>query len=234
MQNAEVIIVGAGIVGSAVAYGLVRLGRRVLVLDGEDLDFRAARANFGLVWVQGKGPGMPAYQHLTRDSSDRWPDFHRELSETAHGLADSARRAGAKTNEAGSAVHQVTEASREIQEVVRVISAIANQTRLLALNATIEAARAGEAGLGFAVVASEVKQLADSTAESTGRIGSQVEAMQEVTGPVIAIVRTLCAVFIPIAFLGGLTGELYRQFAVTISIAVVISGMVALTLTPAL
>ena len=106
----------------------------------------------------------------------------RELSETAHGLAESARRAGATTNEAGSAVQQVTEASHEIQEVVRVISAIANQTRLLALNATIEAARAGEAGLGFAVVASEVKQLADSTAESTGRIGSQVEAMQEVTG----------------------------------------------------
>ena len=61
-----------------------------------------------------------------------------------------------------------------------------------------------------------------------------VKAMQEVTGPVIAIVLTLCAVFVPIAFLGGLTGELYRQFAITISIAVVISGIVALTLTPAL
>ena len=45
---------------------------------------------------------------------------------------------------------------------------------------------------------------------------------------------TLTAVFVPIAFLGGLTGELYRQFAVTISIAVVISGLVALTLSPAL
>jgi multidrug efflux pump len=61
-----------------------------------------------------------------------------------------------------------------------------------------------------------------------------IKAMQEVTGPVIAIVLVLCAVFVPIAFLGGLTGELYRQFAVTIAIAVVISGMVALTLTPAL
>jgi len=61
-----------------------------------------------------------------------------------------------------------------------------------------------------------------------------VKAMQEVTSPIIAIVLTLCAVFVPIAFLGGLTGELYRQFAVTISIAVVISGVVALTLTPAL
>ena len=59
-----------------------------------------------------------------------------------------------------------------------------------------------------------------------------IQAMEEVTGPVIAIVLTLCAVFVPIAFLGGLTGELYRQFAVTMSIAVVISGIVALTLTP--
>jgi HAE1 family hydrophobic/amphiphilic exporter-1/multidrug efflux pump len=61
-----------------------------------------------------------------------------------------------------------------------------------------------------------------------------IKAMHEVTGPVIAIVLTLCAVFVPIAFLGGLTGELYRQFAVTIAIAVVISGFVALTLTPSL
>src|SRR5512134_849933 len=61
-----------------------------------------------------------------------------------------------------------------------------------------------------------------------------IKAMKEVTSPIIAIVLTLCAVFVPIAFLGGLTGELYRQFAVTISIAVVISGIVALTLTPSL
>jgi HAE1 family hydrophobic/amphiphilic exporter-1/multidrug efflux pump len=61
-----------------------------------------------------------------------------------------------------------------------------------------------------------------------------IKAMKEVTSPIIAIVLTLCAVFVPIAFLGGLTGELYRQFAVTISIAVVISGLVALTLTPSL
>ncbi|HTS52557.1 MAG TPA: multidrug efflux RND transporter permease subunit [Burkholderiales bacterium] len=61
-----------------------------------------------------------------------------------------------------------------------------------------------------------------------------IQAMQEVTGPVIAIALTLCAVFVPIAFLGGLTGELYRQFSVTISIAVIISAIVALTLTPTL
>ncbi|MEO8848116.1 MAG: efflux RND transporter permease subunit, partial [Casimicrobiaceae bacterium] len=61
-----------------------------------------------------------------------------------------------------------------------------------------------------------------------------IKAMREVTSPIIAIVLTLVAVFVPIAFLGGLTGELYRQFAVTISICVVISGLVALSLSPAL
>jgi HAE1 family hydrophobic/amphiphilic exporter-1/multidrug efflux pump len=70
--------------------------------------------------------------------------------------------------------------------------------------------------------------------QGAGAREAAIKAMQEVTGPVIAIVLTLCAVFVPIAFLGGLTGELYRQFAVSISISVVISGIVALTLTPSL
>src|SRR5687767_12151366 len=61
-----------------------------------------------------------------------------------------------------------------------------------------------------------------------------LEAMREVSGAVVAIVLVLCAVFIPVAFLGGIAGALYRQFAVTLSIAVVISGFMALTLTPAL
>ncbi|HLS87274.1 MAG TPA: multidrug efflux RND transporter permease subunit [Burkholderiales bacterium] len=61
-----------------------------------------------------------------------------------------------------------------------------------------------------------------------------LEAMREVSGAVIAIVLVLCAVFIPVAFLGGIAGQLYRQFAVTLTFAVVISGFIALTLTPAL
>ena len=59
-------------------------------------------------------------------------------------------------------------------------------------------------------------------------------AMTEVSGPVIAIVLVLNAVFVPVAFLGGMTGQLYKQFAVTIAISVVFSGIVALTLSPAL
>ena len=59
-------------------------------------------------------------------------------------------------------------------------------------------------------------------------------AMKEVSGALVAIVLVLSAVFIPVAFLGGLSGEMYRQFAVTIVISLTISGFVALTLTPAL
>ncbi|HNP61658.1 MAG TPA: efflux RND transporter permease subunit, partial [Nitrospirales bacterium] len=59
-------------------------------------------------------------------------------------------------------------------------------------------------------------------------------AMTEVTGPVIALVVVLAAVFLPVAFLGGITGELYQQFAITITLSVVLSGIVALTLSPAL
>jgi len=61
-----------------------------------------------------------------------------------------------------------------------------------------------------------------------------IEAMHEVSGALIAIILVLCAVFIPVAFLGGIAGQLYKQFAVTVAVAVVISGLTALTLTPAL
>ena len=61
-----------------------------------------------------------------------------------------------------------------------------------------------------------------------------IEAMREVQGAIIAIVLVLCAVFVPVAFLGGIAGQLYKQFAVTLAVAVVISGFTALTLTPAL
>ena len=65
-------------------------------------------------------------------------------------------------------------------------------------------------------------------------VAASIEAMREVQGAVVAIVLVLCAVFIPVAFLGGIAGQLYKQFAVTVTVAVVLSGIVALTLTPAL
>jgi multidrug efflux pump len=60
------------------------------------------------------------------------------------------------------------------------------------------------------------------------------QAMREVSGPIIAIALVLCTVFVPIAFLAGVTGQFYRQFAVTIAISTVISAVNSLTLSPAL
>jgi len=80
------------------------------------------------------------------------------------------------------------------------------------------------------VVLENVERLMREQAMSA--FDAAVEAMREVSGAVVAIVLVLCAVFVPVAFLGGMAGQLYRQFAVTVAIAVVISGFVALTLTP--
>ncbi|MEW6371003.1 MAG: efflux RND transporter permease subunit [Pseudomonadota bacterium] len=61
-----------------------------------------------------------------------------------------------------------------------------------------------------------------------------IQAMKEVSGPIVAIALVLCAVFVPIAFVSGLTGQFYRQFALTIAISTVISAFASLTLAPAL
>lgn len=70
--------------------------------------------------------------------------------------------------------------------------------------------------------------------EGLNPFDAAVKSIHQVSAAVVAIVLVLCAVFVPVAFQGGIAGELYRQFAVTVAIAVVISGVVALTLTPAL
>ncbi|MCK7544511.1 multidrug efflux RND transporter permease subunit [Marinobacter bryozoorum] len=70
--------------------------------------------------------------------------------------------------------------------------------------------------------------------ENMSSYHASVETVKQVSGAVVASTLVLVAVFAPVAFLGGLSGELYRQFAITIAVSVVISGVVALTLTPAM
>jgi multidrug efflux pump len=70
--------------------------------------------------------------------------------------------------------------------------------------------------------------------EKLSPLNAAIKSMEQVSAAVVAIVMVLCAVFVPVAFLGGIAGEMYKQFAVTVAVAVVISGIVALTLTPAL
>jgi len=79
MKSVDTIVVGGGLVGAAVAYGLVRLGQTVEIIDEGDIAFRASRGNFGLVWFQGKGSDMPEYSRWTRGSTEVWPDLAEDL-----------------------------------------------------------------------------------------------------------------------------------------------------------
>jgi multidrug efflux pump len=84
-----------------------------------------------------------------------------------------------------------------------------------------------------AIVVIENAERIMAAEEVSARVAAD-RAIRQVAGALIAIVLVLCAVFVPVAFLGGVTGRMFSQFAVTIIISVVLSGITALTLTPAL
>ena len=75
----QTLVLGGGVVGMSIAYGLARAGDRVLLLDEGDDAFRAARGNFGLVWVQGKGLENLDYARWSMAAASAWPAFARDL-----------------------------------------------------------------------------------------------------------------------------------------------------------
>jgi glycine/D-amino acid oxidase-like deaminating enzyme len=77
----DVAVIGGGVVGCAIAWGLARCGQRVAVLDEGDIAYRASRGNFALVWVQSKGLGMPRYSAWTMRSANAWAGFAKTLAE---------------------------------------------------------------------------------------------------------------------------------------------------------
>ncbi len=80
-SEADIVVVGGGVVGGAMALGLARGGARVTVLDEGDVAFRASRGNFALVWVQSKGLGMPDYAMWSRQSAEQWHQLAAVLHE---------------------------------------------------------------------------------------------------------------------------------------------------------
>ena len=74
-------LIGGGVVGLSTAWGLLKRGLRVTVLDGDDGSFRASRGNFGLVWVQSKGLTQPRYAQWSQTSAAIWAEFAGELGD---------------------------------------------------------------------------------------------------------------------------------------------------------
>jgi methyl-accepting chemotaxis protein len=118
----------------------------------------------------------------------------QSIASNAHEAATIAIRAVETAHTATLAIGKLGQSSREIGDVIKLITSIAQQTKLLALNATIEAARAGEAGKGFAVVASEVKELARQTAKATEDISPKIAAIQNDTSHAVEAIGTISAI----------------------------------------
>jgi glycine/D-amino acid oxidase-like deaminating enzyme len=78
-ETRDLIVIGGGLVGGAIAWGAQAKGASVVLLDEGDIAYRAARGNFGLVWVQSKGAGMPPYAQWTRQSAALWPELAAAL-----------------------------------------------------------------------------------------------------------------------------------------------------------
>ena len=112
----------------------------------------------------------------------------REISASASAALTGTREAVGSAQAASGSVDKLTGYSVAIGTVSRLITAIAEQTKLLALNATIESARAGEAGKGFAVVASEVKDLAERTGKATQEIATTIDNIQAGTAEAAAAI----------------------------------------------
>lgn len=115
----------------------------------------------------------------------------REIESSAVQATTLTDRGVEVAENANQTMRKLGESSAEIGNIVKVVTGIADQTKLLALNATIEAARAGEAGKGFAVVADEVKSLAQETARAIGDVGSKVGGIQSAVEQAIAAITQI-------------------------------------------
>ena len=93
-RETSIAVIGGGLVGVAIATGLVWRGQDVTIFDEGDVAYRASRGNFGLVWVQSKGADMPDYARWTRRSSKLWPEFARRIGAIAGQPTELSQQGG--------------------------------------------------------------------------------------------------------------------------------------------
>lgn len=143
-----------------------------------------------------------------------------EIRRQVNNSSQIASSAVTQAEQTDGRISQLSEAASRIGDVVKLITAIADQTKLLALNATIEAERAGEAGLGFAVVAQEVKALAAQTANATEEIGTQIAAIQSATQDSVTAIKDISRTINEIAGIASsIAAAVDQQGAATAEIA---------------
>lgn len=114
-MQADYAIIGGGVVGLSIAWGLLKKGRKVIVLDGEDGSFRASRGNFGLVWVQSKGLNQPAYARWSQRSAALWSDFAAELADTTGQAVPLEQKGGYDLHFSDESLYQTVEKYKNLQ-----------------------------------------------------------------------------------------------------------------------
>lgn len=158
--------------------------------NSEAMKQDAAQASEQASKVAASADQLTGNMHTLAAGTEEMSLTIREIARNASDASRVAAEAVSETARSNERVTSLGHSSAEIGKVVRIITGIAQQTRLLALNATIEAARAGVAGRGFAVVAGEVKELARETAQATEDISKRIEAIQSDTqATIVSIAR---------------------------------------------
>jgi len=136
-------------------------------------------------------------QHVTASVEEMRISI-KEIAENSSKASSVATSAAAMAEETNTIISKLDRNNNEIKHVIKVITSLADQTKLLALNATIEAARAGKAGKGFAVVANEVKQLSQGTAKAAEEIRTKIGTIQEDTEKAVQVIGKISSVIIEV------------------------------------